>query len=246
MISVVLPQPFGPDDTDSIAAHDARGKIRDDGRCAVVERRVPRFEDQPARGRRLLDLEFDLPDALATLAALPAQLLEGANPAFVARAPRLDTLADPRFLLRQLLVEQRRMLGLDFERGELLQHVIIVVAAPLPQLSAIQFDDASREAADERAVVTDEQQRTVEIDHHVLEPGDRFDIEVVRGLIQQQQVGRRHERPSEHHAPAPPARQCAQRRIAIELQARDDLIYLQVGLPLTLRSTLADALLAPR
>ena len=123
------------------------------------------------------------------------------------------------------------------------QHVVIVVAGPLPQLSAIEFDDARRKTAHEGAVVADEQQSAFEVDHHVLEPGDRLDIEMVRGLIQQQQVRRRDERPAEHHAPAPAAGQCAQRCVAIELQARDDLIHLQVALPLALRSALADALL---
>ena len=37
---------------------------------------------------------------------------ERAHAAFVARAPRLDALADPHFLLRQQLVEQRVLLRL--------------------------------------------------------------------------------------------------------------------------------------
>ena len=90
-------------------------------RRAEVERHVARLEHQLAGRRRILHRELDLPDPLAPLAALDAQLLERAHPALVARAPRLHALADPGLLLRELLVEQRRMLGFDLERRALLQ-----------------------------------------------------------------------------------------------------------------------------
>ena len=177
------------------------------GAAPKVVRDVLRFEHQLAGRRGILHADLHLPDALAPLAALDAQLLERAHPALVARAPRLHALANPHLFLRQLLVEQRGMLGLDFERRALLQNVVIVVAGPDAQLAAIEFHDPRRQAAHEGAVVADEQQRAVEVEHHVLEPGDGIDIQMIRRLIQQQEVGRRDQRAAQHHAPPPAAGQ---------------------------------------
>ena len=147
-------------------------------------------------------------------------------------------LPDPHLLLRELLVEQGGVLRLGLERGALLQHVVVVVSGPLPQLSAIQVHDAGREAADERAVVAHEQQRARELEHHILEPGDGLDVQMIGRLVEQQEVGLRDERASEHDAPPPAARQRPERRIAVELQPRDDLIRLQSGLPIALEAHL--------
>ena len=157
----------GTDDADTITAHDARGEIRDYRSGACGGRRMAGPPKSNARcrasntsfpdGDASCALRSTCPIAFAPLAALSAQLLEGAHSAFVARAPRFHALANPRFLLRELLVEQRRVPGLDFQRCPLLQHVLVVVAGPSAQLSAIQFEDARREAAHECAVMADKQ-----------------------------------------------------------------------------------------
>ena len=123
------------------------GEIRDDGTVAEIEPHLARLEHELPRRRRVLRLEIDLPEPLAALAALRAQLLEGADPAFVAGAARFDALADPRLFLSELLVEQGRMLGLDVERGALLEHVVVVAAGPAHEVAAIELHDArSRDA----------------------------------------------------------------------------------------------------
>ena len=111
-------------------------------------------------------------------------------------------------------------------------HVVVVAARPRAQLPAIEFDDARRQAAHESAIVADEQQRAGEIQHHVFEPGDGLDVQMIGRLIQQQKIRRGHQRAAEHHAPPPAARQVAHRGIAVELQPRDHLIGLQLGLPI--------------
>ena len=98
---------------------------------------------------------------------------ERADSAFVASAPRLDALADPRLLLRELLVEQRRVLGLDVERGAFLEHVVVVAAGPAREAAAIELHDARRKTPDEGAIVAHEQQCARKFEHHVLEPADR-------------------------------------------------------------------------
>ena len=130
---------------------------------AEVEPDVARLEHQLSRRRGVLRLEIDLPRTLAPLAALDAQLLERPHSALVARAARLDALADPRLLLGELLVEQGGVLGLDVERRALLEHVVVVAARPALQPAAIELHDARRQAPHERAIVADEEQRAGEI-----------------------------------------------------------------------------------
>src|ERR1700722_8403326 len=146
----------GTDDPDAVAALYARGKIRDDRRRAEGVRDVDRFEHQLARRCRVLHANLDLPDAFAAFTALDAQLLEGADSALVARAPRLHALPDPNFLLRQLLVEQCGMLGLDFESRTLLHQIVVIAARPNAQPTAVEFHDPRRQAPHERPIVADE------------------------------------------------------------------------------------------
>ena len=72
--------------------------------------------------------------------------------------------------------------------------------------------------------------------HHLLEPADRLDVEMVRGLIQQQEVRLRDEGPTQHHAPPPAAGQIRHARIARELETRDDLIDIELRAPLLVRT----------
>jgi hypothetical protein len=74
-----------------------------------------RLEHQFAGRRGVLRTQLHRADALAPLAPLDSQLLECAYPALVAGSPRLHALADPHLFLRQFLVEQGRVLGLDLE-----------------------------------------------------------------------------------------------------------------------------------
>ena len=100
---------------------------------------------------------FTWPDALAARGALVAQALQAPHAAFVARAARLDALADPDFLLRPELVE----LGvLDRLGGELRRLARLVggeVAREGQQPAAVELDDARGDAVEEGAVVGDEQ-----------------------------------------------------------------------------------------
>ena len=52
-----------------------------------------------------------------------------------------------------------------------------------------------------------------------LEPLDGVDVEVVGGLVEQQHVGRGHERARQQHAPAPAARQGVHRRVGRQIEA---------------------------
>src|SRR5690606_7032123 len=94
--------------------------------------------------------------------ALPCRSLRRArspHPAFVTGAPGLDALADPGFLLGQLLVEQRigRRLGLQLLL--LVLEEAAVVSLPVDQLTAVQLQDPRRQGLQELPVVGDEEDR---------------------------------------------------------------------------------------
>ena len=138
----------GTDDADPIAAHDAGREIRDHGSVAEIERtRRCASNTSFPDGAASCALRSICPSRSRRSRRSDAQLLERADPAFVASAARFDTLADPRLFLSEFLVEQGRMLGLDVERGALLEHVVVVAAGPAREVAAIELHDArSRDA----------------------------------------------------------------------------------------------------
>ena len=154
------------------------------GAAPNAVRYMLRLEHQLAGGCRILRAQLHAADSLAPLAALDSQLLQRAHSALVARAPRFHALPDPYLLLRQFLVEQRRMLGFDFERRALLQDIVVIAARPDAQLAPIELDDFGGQSAHERPVVADEEQGPGIVQHHVLEPGNGLDVQMIRRLIQ--------------------------------------------------------------
>ena len=62
---------------------------------------------------------------------------------------------------------------------------------------AVELEDGRRQRLEEPAVVGDEDHRGVDRAQQLLEPLDRLDVEVVGGLVEQQEVGLRGERAAE-------------------------------------------------
>ena len=123
-----------------------------------------------------------------------------AHAALVARAARLDALPDPDLLLRQLLVEERVLLRLRVQAFLAAAQVVGVVAGPVGDLAAVELDDAGGQRAQEAPVVGDEDQRARPALEEAFQPVDGLDVEVVGGLVEQQHVGRRHQRARQQHA----------------------------------------------
>ncbi len=123
---------------------------------------------------------------IAPLAALGAQRLQCTHAAFIAGTPRLDALANPHFFLSQLLVEQRIGRFLSRQLLLLVHQEARVVAIPVDQVAAVQFEDTGRQVLQECPVVGDEQHGTVETGKRLFQPGNRADIQVVGGLVEQQ------------------------------------------------------------
>jgi len=214
-----------PDDADAVAAHDRRGEVPDDGPLAIREADVLGLEDQPARTLGLLDAHAQQA-ALAARLALLAQPFQRAHASFVARAPRLDALPDPGFLLRQLLVELDRLRGLGIQHRLFAREERRIVAGPIHQAAAVHLDDARGQPAQERAVMGHEDKRAAIAREEVLQPGDGLDIEMVGRLVEQHQVGIA-DQPARQQDPALVAR-----REAAEVRRRVELHPAQDGLDL--------------
>lgn len=153
-----------------------------------------------SRAFGVLKLCLDAPHRVAPRAALEPQGLESPHTAIVARAARLDAAPHPRFLLCELLVEQGGLIGLDAQLRVALLQVGVVARAIASDLTAIQIEDAGREAAQEAAVVGHEQQGAAAAKQRPLEVADRIDVQMIRRLIEDQQIRIAHERRCEQHA----------------------------------------------
>src|SRR5262249_39781264 len=103
------------DDPHLVAPHDRRGQVADDRpgsvavALAVSEAHPLGLDDEVARALGLLGLH---PRGALALAAAPTGLahgLECTDSALVSGAAGFDPLADPRLLLGQFLVEERRL-----------------------------------------------------------------------------------------------------------------------------------------
>jgi hypothetical protein len=198
-MNVLLPAPLGPTE----------------GFADILE-----LGDQFARTLTLGDGEVHLAELVATARAFVAQPLQTSHPAFVARAPRLDALADPHLLLRQHLVE----LGVHYRLGR--QHLVLaspvlgVVAFEHREAAAIQFDDAFRHAVEKTPIVGHHHQRTRERVERLFQPLDRIDVEVVGRLVEQQQIRFGHECSRKRHSFAQTARQSPDRGLRVESESR--------------------------
>ena len=68
--------------------------------------------------------------------------------------------------------------------------------------AAVELEDPARDVVEEVAIVGDRDDGALVLGEVALEPRDRLGVEVVRGLVEQQQVGRREQQPAERDAAA--------------------------------------------
>jgi hypothetical protein len=97
-----------------------------------------------------------------------------------------------------------------------LTHERLVIAGVDDELAGIDLDDRGGDAIDEVAVVRDQQQRSLVGGEEALEPFDGFDVQVVRGLVEHEDVRRRQKeaREGNSHQPSAGKRTRGSREIA--------------------------------
>ena len=140
----------------------------------------------PERFTRL-ESEANVSEPVASRSALNTQFLETAHAPFVARSAGLDPFSDPGLLLLPELLEAAPRGVL---RRELLVLALLIgreVAGVGAQYAAVQFDDAGRDPIEEGAIVGDDD-GSRHLEQQLLQSFDGFDIEMIGGLIEQQQI----------------------------------------------------------
>ena len=163
---------------------------------ARAQRQVLDHDDVAARPRGLQELEPERPaPVVRRVDAHRLELLDLLELRLrLARLARL--VAEP---LDEAL-EARDLLGLPLGRLRLVDRASGPLAPPdvprareVDRLAAFQLQHRSRHRLEEPAVVGDEDDRRIERLEQLLQPLERLDVEVVRRLVEQQQVGLRRE-----------------------------------------------------
>jgi hypothetical protein len=188
------------DDADDGTRRELEGQVVDQQAFAVGLAQVLHLDHEVAepRPRRDVDfvglvagLEFDRGQlvelAQARLALGLARLRVGAHPFEFAR----ERAAQP-FLLLLLL---REALLLLLEPGR-------VIALPGDAVAAVEFEDPAGDVVEEVAVVGHADDGARVLLEVLLEPGDRFRVEVVGRLVEQQHVRLRQQQPAQRDAAA--------------------------------------------
>ncbi len=178
-----------------------------------------------------VDLKADLPGLVDARLAGEPQGLQSPHPAFVAAAPGLHAFADPDFFLLPELVELAVVDRLDFELFGLFGLICGEIALIFAQLATIELDDAVGDVVQKAPIVGDEQQRALEVVEQAFQPFDRREVEMVGGLVQQQQLGVGDQRARQRNAFLEPAGQGVDRAVGVQAQALQGFLHPAVESP---------------
>ena len=105
--------------------------------------------------------------------------------------------ADPLEFAVEGLLPGARLLLLEGQAVLLLLEPARVVAFPGDALAAVEFEDPARHVVQEVAVMRDRHDRALVLLQMTFEPGDRFGVEMVRGLVEQKQVRSVEQKPAQ-------------------------------------------------
>ena len=189
LISVDLPAPLAPI-RPMRSPQDAQIETLDQRFAVVTLADVRQFGDELAGAFTGIQRQLDVADAVTARRAFDPQRFQPTHPAFVAGAPRLDTLADPHLFLRPEFVKTAAGFFLFGQLVGLACFVGGEIARVRAQQAAVEFDDARHHTVEEGAVMgNNDRGFDLALDQQVFEQRDAGDVEMVGRLIQQQQVG---------------------------------------------------------
>ena len=217
-------------------AHDPAPFIR------IAKARFFTLDHLKTTAVRLLRGDRRLARAVATCSSLGPHFFERMDAVAGPRPLRLHTPPDPHFFLREFLIELRALHLLGLEDSLFPHEKRVVVARPSDELTAVDLDDARRELPQKRPVVRHEQQRSTPLQQKFFEPLDGFQIEMVRRLIEQQQLRLLHQSARQQHATLLSRRQCRELMIHRQPHALEQPLDAVVALPVIMhfvRATLA-------
>ncbi len=215
-------------DQHPLAATDVEGDVGEDRWTAVALRQAVDHQHLSAAVRRRREPETHGPlprraSHLARLELLHAGVQRLGLPRPLRRLPahRVGERLQPADLLFLPSGEGGEPLLVGGPGGAVLR----VGPAVLHDAVAVQVQDARDRGVQQRDVVAHDQERTAVRRQEPHQPVLRVGVQVVRGLVQQQEVGAAEEDARELQPPSLPARKCAHRQrepILRETQPRDD------------------------
>ena len=162
----------GPDYSDPVAAHNGGRKIFDDRPVPVGKRCTGHLADNFTAHPGILNVHSRHSRALPALAPLSAHLFQHPHAALVARAPRLDPLPDPAFLLRKLFVKGLPLVFSGRQLRCLEIQIIIIIARPTRKPPAVKLHDAGCQPPQKHAVVGDKKDTSFKTRKEFLHPAD--------------------------------------------------------------------------
>src|SRR5690606_16698002 len=112
----------------------------------------------------------------------------------------LGALPDPFELAGKRPLAGLVLAGFLFEAFRLLLEPGGVVALVGDAAAAVEFEDPAGDLVEEIPVVGDDEDRALVFDEVFLEPGDGLGVEMVGGLVEQQEVGGLEQQPAEGDA----------------------------------------------
>jgi hypothetical protein len=139
--------------------------------------------------------------------------------AFVARAPRFDAFAYPRFFLREQLVEACSGERFRVQHLFLAPLVLAEFSGIARERAAIELDDARCNFLEKTPVVRHEQNRARIGPHQLLQPFDGCDIEMIGRLVEQQRFRLARQCLCQGHSLAQSAGERTRRSVSQEAQA---------------------------
>ncbi len=206
-MSVDLPAPFDSHQRDPVAAFDDEADAAEDFLGAVALRRVAEFGHHPAAGLGLRKREVD---GLLILRRHfdflhPLQFLDAALRLFGLGGLIAEAVDEGLQLAHAVLLvlvggfQLRAALGLQLEIARVVPRIDLQLLVP-------DLDDFRDGDVEEVAVVRNQQERVGIGEEVLLQPVPRLEIQVVGGLVEQQQVGLLEQQLGERDAHLPPAR----------------------------------------
>ena len=163
------------------------GQSVDQGAVIEALLQVLRLQDESAQARSRRDLDlFEV--ELAGAVGLGSHFLVAGQTGLGLGLASLGVGADPLEFLGQALGLLGVLLALDFQAGALLLQVRGVVALVRVQVAAVDFGDPLGHVVEEVPVVGDGEDGAGVAGEVLLEPQHALGVEVVGGLVEEQQV----------------------------------------------------------
>src|SRR5262249_25716075 len=153
------------------------------------------LDDNVAEPRARRDVDLDAVELYLLL--LGVELLVGGEPGLRLRVARLRAHAHPLELARERAAPSCLVLPLGGEPSLLLVEPRRVVALERDAAAAIELEDPPGDVVEEVAVVRDGHDRALVLGEEALEPRDGLRVQVVRRLVEQQEVGRAEQQSAE-------------------------------------------------